>query len=42
MKKIQVLGFNLEYNWELDIDLGTSKKISRQHAAILYNFELEW
>lgn len=26
-------------NWELDIDLGQHKRISRQHALIAYNFE---
>ena len=25
--------------WWVDIELGTSKKISRQHAVILYNFQ---
>ena len=24
--------------WLVDVDLGSGKKISRQHAAILYNF----
>lgn len=42
--KHAVRGFSTEKNlskpnWELDIDLGQHKRISRQHALIAYNFE---
>ncbi|KAL4436215.1 hypothetical protein ABPG74_018199 [Tetrahymena malaccensis] len=26
-------------NWHIDLEVGASKKVSRQHAVILYNFE---
>lgn len=29
-----------KYTWELDVDLGESRKISRQHALIAYNFSI--
>ena len=27
-------------NWEIDVDLGPVKKVSKQHALILYNFQI--
>lgn len=30
---------NLPVIWHVDLDLGHLKKVSRQHALIIYNFE---
>jgi hypothetical protein len=29
------------YTWQVDLDLAPVEKVSKQHAAILYNFQLE-
>ena len=30
-----------KFTWEIDVDLGENKKISRQHAIILFNFQTQ-
>lgn len=30
-----------KYCWQVDLDLSDNEKVSKQHAAILYNFQME-
>ena len=39
-KKGKQLGMKVV--WHVDVDLGHLRKVSRQHALIIYNFEDEW
>lgn len=33
---------DLKVVWHVDVDLGHLRKVSRQHALIVFNFEKEW
>lgn len=35
-------GKKRRYKWEVDVEIDSSNRISKQHALIIFNFEANW